>query len=483
MKLLFVTYCFDSSLGQAMIGVYKRALRLTLELHERGHEIVFFCTGRELFHDSLTEKAERCMQFIDIPFFKPEYEGAEKNREIYLSTLSEIKPDIVVIGEAPMVGPLLETTLSAAELDIPIVCLDNAYQPYFVQMFWENHGPMFDGIILNGPSSLHWKDAPPQLLQVPPFLEASVEEAEDLLKDLFGQLPARPITVLAYDLNVARMATSLFQELSDPSLSLVYIGSDIQKIQEIQEQLPAQIRSQSRVIQPPSEPALFGLIKLSKFALTKCAYMQVTECLSLGTPVIGYFYPGYFPLSFLPDEIRRFVYATDKPGANQEMVAIAKKYLNVKPEELLSVHNGELNSLSKAADFLEDLPRLRHQEKTVNAAQLGFTKKRVRAALGQLDHTIKEQIEVHQIRSTRLRFLKNYHSIYSVLCDYSVGGEQRYARLWGHTFPTFIQAILEIKALMYGKSRRQFLFFSPSSRILIELDMGVEILPSYLIQQ
>jgi hypothetical protein len=466
-----------------MIGVYKRALRLALELHERGHEIVFFCTGREFFHDSLTEKAEQCMQFIDIPFFKPEYEGAEKNREIYLSTLSEIRPDIVVIGEAPMVGPLLETTLSAAELNIPIACLDNAYQPFFVQLFWENHGPMFDGIILNGPSSLHWKDAPPQLLQVPPFLEASVVEAEDLLKDLFGQLPDRLVTVLAYDLNVARMATSLFKELSDPSLSLVYIGSDIEKIQELQGQLPAHIRSHICVIQPPSEPALFGLIKLSKFAVTKCAYMQVTECLSLGTPVIGYFYPGYFPLNFFPNEVRRFVYVTDKLDSNREMVAVAKKYLNINPEELLSVHNGELSGLSNAADFLEDLPRLRHQEKTVSAAQLGFSKKRMKAALRRLDHTLNEKIEVRQIRSTRLRFLKNYHSIYSVLCDYSVGGEQRYARLWGHTFPTLIQAILEIKTLLYGKSRRQFLYFSPASRILIELDMGVEILPSYLIQQ
>ena len=483
MKLLFVTYCFDSSLGQAMIGVYKRALRLALELQERGHEIVFFCTGRDLFHDSLTEKAEQCMQFIDIPFFKPEYEGAVRNREIYLSTLSEIKPDIVVIGEAPMIGPILETTLSAVELNIPTACLDNAYQPFFVQMFWQNHGPMFDGIILNGPSSLHWKDAPPQLLQVPPFLEASDVDAEHLLKALFGQLPDRLVTVLAYDMNVARMATSLFQELSDPSLSLVYIGSDIEKIQELQEGLPAQVRAQSRVIRPPAEPALFGLIKLSKFAVTKCAYMQVTECLSLRTPVIGYYYPGYFALNFLPNEIRRFIYATDKLDSNREMLAVAKSYLNLNPDELLSVHDGELNGLSKAADFLEDLPRLRQQEKTVTAAQVGFSKTRVKAALRRLDHTSGDQIEVIRVRSTRLRLLKNWHSIYSVLCDYTVGGEQRCARLWGHTFPTFIQSILETKALVYGKSRRQFLFFSPLSRILIELDMGVEILPSYLIQQ
>jgi hypothetical protein len=211
--------------------------------------------------------------------------------------------------------------------------------------------------------------------------------------------------------------------------------------------------------------------------------MQVTECLSLRTPVIGYFYPGYFPLNFLPNDIRRFVYASDQPGSNQEMISVAKKYLNMDPDELLSVHNGELSALSKAADFLESLPGLRRQEKTVSATQLGFSKKRLKAALRRLDHTLDEKIEVQQIRSTRLRFLKNCHSIYSVLCDYSVDGEPRVARLWGHTFPTLIQAILEIKALMDGKSRRRFLFFSPVGRILIELDMGVEILPSYLIQQ
>jgi hypothetical protein len=311
---------------------------------------------------------------------------------------------------------------------------------------------------------------------------ASTEDAEELLKDLFGQLPDRLVTVLAYDMNVARMATSLFQELSDPSISLVYIGSDIEKIQELREGLPAHVRAQSRVIRPPAEPALFGLIKLSKFAVTKCAYMQVTECLSLRTPVIGYYYPGYFALNFLPNEVTRFVYATDRLDSNREMVAVAKNYLNIKPDELLSVHNGDLSGLSKAADFLEDLPRLRQQEKTMNAAQLGFSKKRMKAALRRLDHTLDGQIEVLRVRSTRLRLLKNWHSIYSVLCDYTVGGEQRCARLWGHTFPTFIQAILETKTLIYGKSRRQFLFFSPLSRILIERDMGIDILPTYLIQ-
>jgi hypothetical protein len=465
-----------------MIGVYKRALRLALELSERGHEIIFFGTGRELFHDSLTAKAEQRMQFIDIPFFKPAYEGAEKNRKTFLSTLSEMRPDVVVIGEAPMVGPLLETTLSAVELNIPTVCLDNAYQPFFVKLFWKNHGPMFDGIILLGPSSLQWKEAPPQLLQVPPFIEASAVDAENLLKDLFGLRPAKLVTVLAYDLNVARLATLLFQKLDDPSLSLVYIGSDIEKIQEIQEQLPAQVRSRSRVIPPPAEPTLFGLIQLSKFAVTKCAYMQVTECLSLGTPVISYFYPGYFPLNFLPHEVRQFAYATDKLDSNRETVAAAEKYLNLDPQELLAVHDGKLGALPQAADFLQDLPRPHCQEKTASAARLGFSEGRMKVALRRLDRSFNEKIEVRQIRSTRIRCLRDFHSIHSVLCDYSVGEERRYARLWGHTFPTLIQAILEVKTLLCGKSRRQLLFFSPAGRILIERDLGVEILPSYLFQ-
>jgi hypothetical protein len=477
-KYLFVTYCFNSSNGQAMIGVYKRGLRLALELARRGHEVVFFCTGREFYHDGLTEQAEQCIQFIDIPFAKAIYEGASKNRATFLATLSEIKPDVVVIGEAPMIGPLLETTLSAVELKIPVVCLDNAFRPEFVRSFWNNHGPMFDGMILNGPSSLYWSNAPVHLLQVPPFVDPSIPDAERLVRQEFGADPEKLVTVLAYDLNVAELATSIFKELGDASLSIIYISPDTDQIEHYRNQLPDQTRSRTRMITPPDDKTLFGLIKLSKFAVTKCAYMQVTESLSLGTPVISFYYPGYFPLSFVPRSLKSFAYATDKLHSNPEILEIAGKYLNMKPEDMHDVHNGELGAAAKSADFLETISSQPRQEHSNESARLGFTKKMVESALKNLERS--HSIALIQVRSTRLRVLKHVHNIHALVCEYSVNGERRTARLWGHTFLSLWKSVSEARQIMGRNSKRRLLYYSPIGHTLIELDVGVEILPSYL---
>ena len=75
LKYLFVTYCFGSFQGQTLIGVYKRGLRVAMALRERGHEITFFCTGREGYQDALTRAAETRLTFVDIPFSVAAFEA------------------------------------------------------------------------------------------------------------------------------------------------------------------------------------------------------------------------------------------------------------------------------------------------------------------------------------------------------------------------------------------------------------------------
>ena len=168
LRVLFVTYCFGNAQGQALIGVYKRGLRVALELSGRGHEIAFFCPGRENFHDDITARAEAQMQFVDIPFDEPNAEQADASHRAFREAVAALRPDVVVVGEAPLSGPLLEATLCAVELGVPLVLLDNAYQPGLVDLFCRVHGPVADGIILTGPSSFHSPDAPAYLAQVPP---------------------------------------------------------------------------------------------------------------------------------------------------------------------------------------------------------------------------------------------------------------------------------------------------------------------------
>src|SRR5712691_9798683 len=119
MRYLFIAYCMAASQGQVQIGAYKRGLRLALELANRGHEINFFCTGRHNYHDPVTELAERKLSFVEFPFLPAKNEGARHNWANFLAELKRLRPDVVVISDAPMAGTLLETTLCAVELEIP----------------------------------------------------------------------------------------------------------------------------------------------------------------------------------------------------------------------------------------------------------------------------------------------------------------------------------------------------------------------------
>src|SRR4051812_9033634 len=184
MKFLFVAYCFGNAQGQALIGVYKRGLRVALALEGRGHTVAFFCPGRENFHDALTAQAEERLEFVDFDFDDPVGAAAEANRQRFRAGLTAIAPDVVVIGEAPLSGPLLEATLSSVELGIPVVVLDNAYQPGLVDLFCRTHAPLLDGLILTGPTSFYAPDPPAYLAQVPPYIEASAGEARTLLAEL-----------------------------------------------------------------------------------------------------------------------------------------------------------------------------------------------------------------------------------------------------------------------------------------------------------
>ena len=91
---------------------------------------------------------------------------------------------MVVSGEVPLAGTILESALCAAGLGIPLVVLDNAYSPDMAELFVSSHGAMADGIVLTGPSSFHMRDAPAHYCAAPPFVKAQAEEADSLLRQL-----------------------------------------------------------------------------------------------------------------------------------------------------------------------------------------------------------------------------------------------------------------------------------------------------------
>jgi len=58
-RILFVAYCMiNNENGDSLIGVYKRSLRIAMEMVRRGHEVWMFCTGRQDYRDELTTQAQ-----------------------------------------------------------------------------------------------------------------------------------------------------------------------------------------------------------------------------------------------------------------------------------------------------------------------------------------------------------------------------------------------------------------------------------------
>jgi hypothetical protein len=475
MKFLFVTYCFGPQQGQALIGVYKRGLRIALELCDRGHDVAFFCTGRDNFHDALTARAEQQLQFVDLPSFDdPLLEVAEANRQLYLKNIAEINPDVVVIGEVPLVNSLLETTLCAVELGIPVVLLDNAFRPMFTAMFCWVHGPMMDGMILTGPSSFHRSHPPAYLCQVPPYIEAAPQEARSLLTGELGLSGDRLITVMAYDLNVERLGISLLGRLGDSAPEALFLTRDLEGCQQRLGQLPSQVREKIRVIGPQSERLLFGLLQLSRLAVGKCAFMQFTECLSLRTPIIGFYFKGDFSLNYIPFRCRSFAHATSNLEADAATVAAARRFLHLNKDKLASLHNGEFGAATKAADFLESLALQPRQDTLDGCARLGFSEPIIRNALAaqhSSDHLI-----VRQLRATRLRILPQ-QDIYSLLCGYTLNDEEKFVRLWGRIFKSRKSAKAELADARAEGSGRCVLYYSLAKRLLIERDIGEAALP------
>ncbi len=283
------------------------------------------------------------------------------------------------------------------------------------------------------------------------------------------------VTMLAYDYNVECLAISLLEKLDRPDLEVLFLSSDVAGCQQRLSRLPDRLRERVRVVGPPPERVLFGLLQLSRLAVVKCAYNQVVECLSLGTPVIAYYYVGDFTLSYLTPECQAFAHSIPSVEADEKTVSEARRLLNLRPSEITSVHDGEFGAVAKAATFLEALPRAPRQDTWQECALRGFTRERLEAALAtQYPHSA---LTLQQLRTTRLRVMSD-QEIYSVLCRFEADGQPQFARLWGRVFKTTAGAQAEIARAAQPGTWRKPLYTSAPERILIERDMGIDMLPT-----
>ena len=439
MKYLFVTYCFGSFQGQTLIGVYKRGLRVAMALRERGHEITFFCTGREGYQDALTRAAETRLTFVDIPFSVAAFEAAEENRQRFLRHLAQIAPDILVIGEAPLAGSMLEAALCGVELGIPVAILDNAYNPYFVDNFCRTIGPLADAVILTGPSSFHSPTPPSYLCQVP-----------------------------------ERLGVSLAGELAGPEVGLLFCARDPQRCREQLDGLPDGVRDRVRVIAQPEDAELFGLLELSRLAVVKYGFMQVSECLTLQTPVLVVYHEGPTWLEALPDHCQPFLWVTDTTEASADTVAAARHLLGLSPTAMAPIHTGGLQAAAEAASFLERVALIPRTGTGHECAALGMTHDRLLQAVQA--RFPDAAITIETWRALRLRVTAE-GDLFLVLVVLRFPGGQRVERFWARTYQGREAAETDHAEALAGAGGRRLWYYDPVGNILFEEALGEAALP------
>lgn len=377
-----------------------------------------------------------------------------------------------------MAGTLLESTLCAVELEIPVVILDNAYFPGFANYFYNIHGSIADGIILNGPSSFCTPNQFSILLEIPPFIESSPQAAKDLLSGSLGLKGDKLITVLAYDRKIEKLGVSLLERLNSPEMEGLFFSPNPEECKKHLEKLPAYIREKIRVIAPPPDPTFFGLLELSRLAVVKSGFMQVIECLVLHTPIIGLHFEGFFSLTDLPKICESFVHATYNPDADSETTAAAQRFLDIPPEKMKNIHNNDLNASAVAADFIENMSRVPRKNTTQECEKLGFKKKYIIKALSNLNRS--GQITFHFMRCALLRNFPEYR-IYTLVCSYFKDGKKEFSRLWCRVYKSRKAAMADVSNAKSPDSGRRLIYFSAARHLLIEEDIGEWALPGCIL--
>ncbi|MBD2896927.1 hypothetical protein amrb99_58790 [Actinomadura sp. RB99] len=462
MRVLMVAYYWISDGKESMIGVCKRCVRVGTALAERGHEVLLAPHGMKV-----RAPEPPGITFVELPWTPAQDKNAcfglaedGQNRAPMLDRLAELAPDLLVIGEAPLSGMFLETAMCAAELDLPTIIFDNAYGDFLAEQMWYGQNGIADAMVLTGPTSFHWNDAPECVRQVPPFVDDVPNAADDLLGDM-GIRAAPLVTIFAYDAKVERVALDVAASLDADDPTLLFLSRDPEALRARLGEIQPRVRT--HVIAPPADPVLFDLLRRSKLAIVKHGFMQITEAVSLGTPVLSIRHNGPEWMEYTPEFFRQFAAVTSGNDLAETLSEI-ERLLALPPDEVAKVHSGPFHAAEQAAAFLERAYAAGRRDKQEECEARGFTPGRVARALRHL--VGPEVSSVHTVRATRIN-VSRQRDQYALYVGYTADGTDRSARLVGtlYSFPGAAHG-----PCASDHTDDHSLYTSPDGRIVIGLE-------------
>jgi hypothetical protein len=385
----------NNARGDSLIGVYKRCLRIGLELHRRGHDVAIICPGAGEYRDETVTAARGCIQFIELPLRAYFHSSARYKRRCVRRGVRAFAPDVVVLGEVPMRGILLDVAVSAVELRIPTVILDNATRPWLAEKFLKDHGAIADGIALMGPSSFQMKEPPEHYCGIPPFIKRASEGVVRKLDDWWPR-SGRVITVLGYERKAEELAMALMRALPFVPCRVVVISGNVAATQARLETLPKRVQAKFVVTALSEEESLFEAMRRSSLVMGKMGFMQISESICLQVPFLGIYYRGCCPVWALPMPTLRFVGQTSSTKATPSVCLRLLRLLYTGKRVMQPVHSASFDGLTTVCEFLEKTAGRTRGGVTEDSAELGYTTERVQQAL-QARHP-RHRTEVEWVR-------------------------------------------------------------------------------------
>jgi hypothetical protein len=266
---LFVTYTMGSP---SVVGVFFRAIRLSLELVRRGWRCVI-CNRGPVPVDPKVDEARAICQIVSLDCQKGECDFAYA-----LQLFKGVDPDVVLFGEYPL--PAMEPLFQAARAvtSPPLLLLEQFYNPECI-----SNRLGVDAFLLYGVRAL-WPEQAEKgrnFRIVPPFIER-ITSVERLPVSAPRDIPW--ITVLGFDETVLREGISILATLPIPAIVITVSHYPETAGRMLRE---AGIRLElCRALNLQQDSDLFGLIAASRAVILANGFMQIVEAIALGCPVV-----------------------------------------------------------------------------------------------------------------------------------------------------------------------------------------------------
>ena len=333
---IFVTY------GRSdMRGIQVRGLRIA-ELFDK-KEVLFINSGDD--------------QWIKKKGFR--YENVDFDRIVNPNEIkfpSSVKA--LIFADLPT-NRLYQISLliAAKQQKIPVVILDNIYhRGQEKDQVYQNALAYCDAMVLNGLSCLKHNKRDSKVAVVSPLIEKP-EKNKNYKKMICQQLSIseakRIILAIGYNPRVLKIIKKIADQISKQTQDIVFIVVAARE----------EIKKEKNIIyMPPVEgKKIKELILASDLVLTKGGYLQIIECLSLGTPLIilGTQEERGFAAQWLDSKIKKVLInvwsSEDREIKKIKELIQDEKRLKLLKNEIKKLDMGNFDGLEKTKKIIQEV--------------------------------------------------------------------------------------------------------------------------------